>query len=731
MNTRMEEELKCPVCNRFFCNPVLLPCFHSLCTVCAVQVQDLLPPIGQQHQQCQQQNTAGVSCGNPISSGVLDESGAGSVVGSESDLPDIDKLSIVSETDSGVICNSRPNSYIGTPGLGSIFFQATQGAVFSLRCPVCKKTIYLDEHGVQTLPKSCVLESMVEKFSRGGGGGGGGGSCGGPGGQQGPSGSSTIIKCQLCDDETDCNDASCMCEQCEIFYCDACRDRCHPPRGPLAKHHLMDPCQGQILLKRSKVKYSTCNDHVDEQLSMYCMICKFPVCYLCAQEGRHINHEVQALGIICKVQKSELSQNLQSLSEKAKSGTLFIQRLKAMTDRVENNCTEFQKSVIHKCDELIDSIKERKQFLLESLNDEKEVKILTLKEQVSHCTSLLQRTTGLLQYSIEVLKESDAFSFLQISGALINRVSSADENFNKEMELTPRISPEFELAFDNESILHAIQTMDFYQMKAPGQPVIITEDCSAENNSVTIAWQPHPSSIVEAFTLELDDGNNGDFRVVYVGRETICTVDGLHFNSIYNARVKAHNHAGESIFSELVSLQTAEVAWFCLDRDFAPPDVIFSENNQSASCRSFGHRVILGAVGLSKGVHYWEISIDRYDNHTDLAFGIARFDVDKRSMLGKDDKGWSMYIDDQRSWFFHCDNHSTRIEGGIKQGNVVGVLLDLNDPEHSLSYFVNSRPQGPIAFTDLQGVFFPAVSINRGVQVTLYTGLQPPACGEI
>ena len=32
-------------------------------------------------------------------------------------------------------------------------------------------------------------------------------------------------------------------------------------------------------------------------------------------------------------------------------------------------------------------------------------------------------------------------------------------------------------------------------------------------NSVTIAWQPYVGSVVDAYTLELDDGNSGDFRV--------------------------------------------------------------------------------------------------------------------------------------------------------------------------------------------------------------------------
>ena len=53
----------------------------------------------------------------------------------------------------------------------------------------------------------------------------------------------------------------------------------------------------------------------------------------------------------------------------------------------------------------------------------------------------------------------------QVSSPLIGRVGSAEESFNKEMELEARVAPDFELSLDDHSVLRAIQTLNFFQMK--------------------------------------------------------------------------------------------------------------------------------------------------------------------------------------------------------------------------------------------------------------------------
>ena len=77
------------------------------------------------------------------------------------------------------------------------------------------------------------------------------------------------------------------------------------------------------------------------------------------------------------------------------------------------------------------------------------------------------------------------------------------------------------------------------------------------------------------------------------------------------------------------------VAWFALDPAASHPQLRFSDNNGAVSCDSFEPCVAMATTGFSRGVHYWEFTLERYDGNADPAFGVARLDANKSQMLGK------------------------------------------------------------------------------------------------
>ncbi|XP_053801543.1 E3 ubiquitin-protein ligase TRIM9 isoform X6 [Vidua macroura] len=710
----MEEELKCPVCGSFYREPIILPCSHNLCQACArnILVQ------------------------TPDSESPQSRRASGSAV-SDYDYLDLDKMSLYSEADSGygsyggfasaptTPCQKSPNGVrvfppAAPPPPAALAPPPPPPRNACLTCPQCHRSLVLDERGLRGFPRNRLLEGVIDRYQQG---------------------RAAALRCQLCEKAP--KEAAVMCEQCDVFYCDPCRLRCHPPRGPLAKHRLVPPAQGRVSRRLSPRKISTCTDHELENHSMYCVQCKSPVCYQCLEEGKHSSHEVKALGAMWKLHKSQLSQALNGLSDRAKEAKEFLVQLRNMVQQIQENSVEFEACLVAQCDALIDALNRRKAQLLSRVNKEHEHKLKVVRDQISHCTVKLRQTTGLMEYCLEVIKENDPSGFLQISDALIRRVHLTEDQWGKGT-LTPRMTTDFDLNLDNAPLLQSIHQLDFVQMKVsspvPAPPILQLEECCTHNNSATLSWKQPPLSTVqvEGYILELDDGNGGQFREVYVGKETMCTVDGLHFNSTYSARVKAFNKSGVSPYSKTLVLQTSEgcnfdtqgspysqlVAWFSFDPSSAHADIIFSNDNLTVTCNSYDDRVVLGKTGFSKGLHYWELSIDRYDNHPDPAFGVARIDVLKDAMLGKDDKAWAMYVDNNRSWFMHNNSHTNRTEGGITKGATVGVLLDLT--RRTLTFSINEDQQGPVAFENLEGLFFPAVSLNRNVQVTLHTGLPVP-----
>ena len=258
----MDEELKCPVCRRVYTKPVLLPCSHSLCVACALSLQE---PAANHLPQTTLED------GTPLPSDQI----------SLLDFPDIDKLSIVSETDSGVVCNSRPSSYVGTPSVANIFIQSLQSCSWAIRCVVCQRLVFLEDSGALSLPCNRALETIVDKYHHR---------------------KKFESKCDKCEGPEPAK-ATVMCAQCEVFYCENCRDEHHPATGAKSKHNLVDPTQGNMMRNRKLVKEQKCTEHHTEVMSMYCLSCRLPVCGSCARDGRHMNHEAQPLGTMAKSQK--------------------------------------------------------------------------------------------------------------------------------------------------------------------------------------------------------------------------------------------------------------------------------------------------------------------------------------------------------------------------------------------------------------------------------------------
>ena len=218
----MESELQCPVCLRQFVQPVLLACSHAVCLGCARSL------------------------------------------GRSSD-DELDKLSIYSEADSGVVCGSRASS----GGAGD-----TSEPGHPLTCVTCGR-----QSPLEALRPCLLLERLVPRLGR----------------------SSAPVSCQLC--EGDPRPAVVLCQQCRVHYCGDCQRRCHPRRGPLAEHSLLPAAAAAPTPLPPGADPLRCWRHPAAEYDLFCAACDEITCERCRADGGHQGHELRTLAEAVKTQK--------------------------------------------------------------------------------------------------------------------------------------------------------------------------------------------------------------------------------------------------------------------------------------------------------------------------------------------------------------------------------------------------------------------------------------------
>ncbi len=252
----MASNLKCFECKSLFIQPRILPCRHSICYLCAVQLlrKSSAPPPSR---------AVGASADN-----VAEDTS--------------DSLSVSSETDSGVFVNGSAISHDrSSRRYSSSALHNNQNSTCVIKCPVCQYELVADDQVLRDLPQNIEVSDKVKVFL---------------------TNSTPLAKCQLCADKEVPLEATIFCEQCKVYYCSKCKEASHPSRGPFLTHNVVSAHQWFLATLRN-VSGTKCLLHQSQSVTYYCLDCTRLICVQCFEDQTHSKHDVQAISAATKILK--------------------------------------------------------------------------------------------------------------------------------------------------------------------------------------------------------------------------------------------------------------------------------------------------------------------------------------------------------------------------------------------------------------------------------------------
>ncbi|XP_062847992.1 tripartite motif-containing protein 46 [Trichomycterus rosablanca] len=572
----MERELRCPVCEEIMKQPVVLPCLHSVCVLCAAEVlvqrgypPPELPP---------EPNT-------PTSS-----PNTRSPRHARRPPPKTDRLERVLKTACGSYPGRRRKD---TPPLMMLF-----------PCPTCRRDVELGERGLADCLRNLTLERIVERY------------------RQTVSLGCMAVMCQFCK-PPQALEASKGCADCRANFCNECFKLYHPWGTPRAQHEHVLPTHS------FRPKVLVCVEHEQERMQFYCCSCQRLLCALCKLRRIHSAHKVMPIAHAYQTLKDKITKQMNYILSHQERVQAQITQVESAIAQTEVNSAVAKEKLNQCVSDLREELSERQRALTKSVEETRVKKSEALNSQLSEKQSLLENA-GLVTYTQELLKESDQPCFVQAARVTHNRLVKTIEKLQHFSLSSDPSFCHFHMDIDRE--LKLISSMNFIQ--APLAPVIDTQKTLAYDQ-LYLCWRlPQDSAPAWHYSVEFQRKVGGDGPILWQRLEevggTCAVIDRLEMDSVYVLRVRGCNKAGFGEYSEEVYLHTppAPVLSFCLDsrwglhaervalgkgqtyaRSIPGLSLLQAADRALTSCHLTSD-LLVADVSITQGRHYWACSVE-------------------------------------------------------------------------------------------------------------------------
>ncbi|XP_061574381.1 tripartite motif-containing protein 46 [Cololabis saira] len=584
----MELELLCPVCDEIVKQPVLLPCQHSVCLLCAAEVlvQRGYPPPDLPPEPISPASTPNTRSPRQP----------------RRPIPRTpDRLERVL----GAVCGSYPGRRRKDAAPPPMLFP----------CPSCQQEVELGERGLTDCFRNLTLDRVVERY------------------RHTISLGSVAIMCGFCKPPQSL-EATKGCADCKSNFCNECFKLYHPWGTPRAQHEHILPTNN------FRPKVLTCTEHEQERLQWYCRSCQRLLCSLCKLQRVHHGHKVLPIAQAYQALKDKIAKEVSFILANQETIQSQITQLEAAIKLMEANSAVALQHLTHSIRELGAAVAERQGSLALALEGSRSRREDALSTQVLEKQGLLEQA-GLLAYSHELLKETDAPCFVQAARVTHSRLVRAIDNLQC---FSPAADTSFRhFHLDALKEVELIESLEF--IKAPVAPVIDTQKTLAYDQ-LFLCWRlPQDSAPAWHFSVEYQRRAGGAgaawggisspnsstpwLRLNEV-KGTSAVIDRLLMDSVYVLRVRGCNKAGFGEYSEEIFLHTppAPVLNFSLDsrwclhadrlalgkgqtyaRSVPGLSLLHAADRTLTSCH-LSSDLLVADLAVTEGRHYWACSVE-------------------------------------------------------------------------------------------------------------------------